>query len=274
MPRWVAGVDGCKSGWVAVFLDAEQQAAPQCDVFANFAGLLDCPQAPEIVAIDMPIGLPERVGRGGRGPEQAVRPLLGQRQSSVFSVPARAAVYAEDYAQACAIALEYSDPPRKVSKQCFHLFPKMREIDALMTPALEARVYEVHPEVAFWRLNGGRAMALPKKIKSRASGPGLDERQLLLVSKGFDQAFFDAPRPKGVAADDRLDACANALIALRLLAGEAEAFPADYGARRQGPAGGDLGLSAQSSSRRPSLRIKRSRLLSHQPNCGCQREKS
>ena len=72
---------------------------------------------PDIVAVDMPIGLPERVQGSGRGPEQLVRPLLGARQSSVFAIPARCAVEAADYAEACARALAASDPPRKVSKQ-------------------------------------------------------------------------------------------------------------------------------------------------------------
>ena len=53
----------------------------------------------------MPIGLPDRVGPGGRGPERAVRPLLGERQSSVFSVPSRAAVMEDDYRRSCAVAL-------------------------------------------------------------------------------------------------------------------------------------------------------------------------
>jgi len=38
-------------------------------------------------------------------------------------------------AAACAAALATSDPPRKVSKQCFHIFPRIREIDALLRAA-------------------------------------------------------------------------------------------------------------------------------------------
>ena len=80
----------------------------------------------------MPIGLPPRAGPGGRGPENAVRPLLGQRQSSVFSVPSRGAIAATDYRQACRVALATSDPPRKVSKQLFMIAPKIREVDAVL----------------------------------------------------------------------------------------------------------------------------------------------
>ena len=126
--------------------------------------------APATVAIDIPIGLPERAGHGGRAAENAVRPLLGARQSSVFSVPARAAIAANSYRDACAIALAASDPPRKVSKQLFMLAPKIREVDEVLRAekAAAGRVFEVHPELAFWRLNGGRALDQPKKVKEPA----------------------------------------------------------------------------------------------------------
>jgi len=181
-----------------------------------------------ILAVDMPIGLRDRVGPNGRGPERAVRPLLGMRQSSVFSVPSRAAVYETDYREACRVAMETSDPPRKVSKQCFHLFDRIRELDGLLIerPELIARVYETHPEVAFWRLNGEEAMAEPKKVKSSLAPLGLEERRALLERCGLPGWIFDAPRLPGVGADDLLDAAANVLIAARIADGEAEPFPA------------------------------------------------
>jgi pyridoxal kinase len=226
-PRWVAGVDGCPAGWVVVYRDLAGREAPQMRVEARFADILGGPFAPEIVAVDMPVGLPERAGRGGRGPESVVRPLLGPRQSSVFSVPSRAAVMAEPdgYRAASAIALATSEPPRRISKQAFMLFRKIREIDALMTPALEARVHEVHPELAFWRLNGGRPMALPKKVKGAVHEPGLAERRALLAAEGYAPAFL-AARLRGAGPDDVLDAAVAALIAERIAEGAAESFPA------------------------------------------------
>ncbi|MCB1486017.1 MAG: DUF429 domain-containing protein [Bauldia sp.] len=221
----VAGVDGCPMGWAVVFRRPDGSQEPVFAVVETFAAILDHPLRPEIIAVDMPIGLPERIGRSGRGPEQAVRPHLGERQSSVFAVPSRAAVMEADYRRSCAVAQATSDPPKKVSKQCFNLFPKIREIDALMTRALEARVYECHPELGFWRLNGERAMRLPKKAKSRVNPAGLDERRDLLVRHGYDPAFLTAPLPRGVGADDRLDAAVLALIAAWIAAGEAESFP-------------------------------------------------
>src|SRR5262249_56201559 len=53
------------------------------------------PEAPAVIAVDIPIGLPEQAGHGGRTADNMVRPFLGARKSSVFSVPSRRAVFAE-----------------------------------------------------------------------------------------------------------------------------------------------------------------------------------
>jgi predicted RNase H-like nuclease len=223
---WLAGVDGCARGWLAAFVHPEGSEL-RLRVVPRFAEVLNALEAPAIVAVDMPIGLPERAGYGGRQAENAVRPLLGARQSSVFSVPSRAAIYAGDYAQACRLALETSDPPRKVSKQLFNIAPKIREIDTLLHADTKcaARVFEVHPEVAFWKLNSERALSEPKKVKSRPFGPGLAMRRNLLIDAGFPPETVAALPPQGAAADDLLDALACAAIARRIYAGVARPFP-------------------------------------------------
>ena len=223
---WLAGVDGCPRGWVAAFVRPAGDEA-RLAVFARFADVLAAPERPTIVAVDMPIGLPERAGAGGRAAENAVRPLLGARQSSVFSVPSRAAIYAQDYAQACQVAQETSEPPRKVSKQLFNIAPKIREVDAVLRadPQVAARVCEVHPEVAFWRLNGECALDEPKKVKSRPYPPGLALRRKLLEAATLPPALVAATPPKGAAADDAIDTLACAAVARRLHAGLARPFP-------------------------------------------------
>jgi predicted RNase H-like nuclease len=115
---WLAGVDGCRAGWVAVFVRPQRDEV-RVRIAARFADVLSAPENPTIIAVDIPIGLPDYIGPDGRGPERIIRPLLGERQSSVFSVPPRAAIYAADFSAACAAAIECSNPPRKVSKQLF-----------------------------------------------------------------------------------------------------------------------------------------------------------
>ncbi len=223
---WLAGVDGCPAGWVAALVRPASEEA-RVRVVPGFADVASAPEAPGIVAVDVPIGLPARIGPGGRGPEAAVRPLLGARQSSVFSVPSRAAIYAESFGEACRIGFMNSEPPRKISKQLFMIAPKIREVDTLLreNPALAPNVFEVHPEVAFWRLNGNRALEEPKKIRGVPHGPGLVLRRRLLIEAGLPASCVEAVPPKGARADDLLDALACAAIARRLYAGTARPFP-------------------------------------------------
>jgi predicted RNase H-like nuclease len=91
-------------------------------------------------------------------------------------------------------------------------------------PARRPACFEVHPELAFWRLNGERALEEPKKVKGTPYPPGLALRRGLLVGAGISMAAH-APPPRGAAADDLLDALACATIARRLHAGLAQPFP-------------------------------------------------
>jgi predicted RNase H-like nuclease len=226
MGRWLAGADGCRIGWVVAFWHPDSGDV-RIRVLPRFADIAAQPQAPAIIAVDMPIGLPARIGPEGRGPEQAVRPLLGMRQSSVFSVPSRAAVYTPDYREACRCAAMTSDPPRQVSKQLFMIAPRICEVDtALRADAqLAARTFEVHPEVAFWRLNRDRALDEPKKVKGTPYPPGLALRRRLLFAAGFAKAVLEAAPPRGAGPDDVLDALACAAIARRIDVGLARPFP-------------------------------------------------
>jgi predicted RNase H-like nuclease len=241
----VAGADGCKAGWVAVLL--EPSGSPRAAVFREFSELVAALPDDAVIAVDMPIGLPEFTRRGGRGPEALVRPLLKDRQSSVFSIPSRAAVYASEvpftsldawhaaHRAAGAVARQTSDPPRAISIQAFGIFSKIREIDRLLISRqeLRGRVIEAHPEVAFWQLNGRRAMALPKKVKGRVNPAGMDERRALLVAHGYEPGFLEAT-PRGAAEDDFLDAAAVMLVARRRAFGQAISFPDPPGEDERG----------------------------------------
>jgi predicted RNase H-like nuclease len=198
----------------------------EVSVVSRFAEMM-AELSPAVLAVDMPIGLPERVGAGGRGPERLVRPLLGTRKSSVFSVPSRAAVHATNYQESCTLSRATSHPPRGVSLQCFHLFPKMREVDVCLreNPAWRDIVHEAHPEVAFWRLNGRKPLNFPKKVKGRPFEEGLALRRRLLLASGLDGAVVHGKPPRGAAEDDLLDALANFTVAERIARGAGESFP-------------------------------------------------
>ncbi len=228
---YVAGADGCRGGWLVVVREIEDAAKSVLTLCSRFEDVLALPQAPRIIAIDIPIGLPERAIKGGRACDNAARAVLGGRQSSVFSVPSRASVGCIDYGEACAVALETSDPARKVSKQAFNLFAKIREVDLAMSPALQERVMECHPELAFWALNNKQSIDLPKKVKSRPYPPGLELRRGLLAGEGFLPKFLAngltqaGVRAADAGADDFLDAGANASAAARIARGRGVRFP-------------------------------------------------
>ncbi len=87
---------------MAVLLPLAGSESPRLVVLPGLSGLTTLGVEIAAIAVDMPIGLPDRIEGSGRAAERAVRPLLGPRQSSVFTIPARAAIEATDYASACA----------------------------------------------------------------------------------------------------------------------------------------------------------------------------
>ena len=230
---WVAGVDGCRAGWIAAFV-RPQSGEVRLRVVPCFAEVITAPETPAIIAVDIPIGLPKQAGRGGRTADNAVRSLLGARKSSVFSVPSRRAVFAEvgpfgdqqsrwvAHQRACAVARETSVPPRSITIFAFGIFSKIREVDSVLRSdrALHGRVRETHPELAFWRLNGARPLASAKKTEV-----GLALRRRLLIEAGLAPAIVSGAPPKGAGRDDLLDALACAAIAARIHRGLARPVP-------------------------------------------------
>lgn len=195
--------------------DSPAEAEPQL-----FASWEDLP-LPDlaVVAVDMPIGLAEQ---GRRACDLAARACLPPgRKSSVFATPARGVLGQPDYAAAnawskatCGVGL---------SKQAWYLTPKIAELDAALTPALQAKIHEAHPELAFHRLSGGKA--LPPKRKPE----GKEARRTLLSAAGFvrlDSWLSAFPRAQ-VQADDLLDAAVLLLTAQRIVQGTARRLPED-----------------------------------------------
>ena len=107
--------------------------------------------------------------------------------------------------------------------------PKIREVDACLradpTLAAPRACSRCIRKLAFWRLNGERALTEPKKIKGKPYEPGLALRRELLVAAGLPRAIIDGAAPQGAAPDDLLDALACAAIARRIHAGLAKPFP-------------------------------------------------
>ena len=137
---WLAGVDGCRGGWIVAFVRPHGDDA-RLRIVPRFADVLAAPERPAVVAVDMPIGLPERTGLGGRAAENC-RAAAARRAAivGVLGAVARRDLCRRTIARPARIALATSDPPRKVSKQLFMIAPKIREVDeALRADAGRAR---------------------------------------------------------------------------------------------------------------------------------------
>jgi predicted RNase H-like nuclease len=171
----IYGVDGCSGGWVAAQSEYSLQDI-RFEVFPTFAALLGA-AADSYVAIDIPIGLPID---SARACDRAARSLLGRpRQSSVFPPPARVTINASNYRDACLINSEALH--KAISRQAFGIMPKIREVDLVMTPELQTRIREVHPEVSFASLNANTPM-----IGNKKKAPGRAERIAVLNTHGLE----------------------------------------------------------------------------------------
>ncbi len=221
----VIGVDGCRAGWVAAcaqFADGQSQVVRiELRLVEHFEELLGSIGQPAAMAVDMPIGLPPRYVPGGRRCDQAARQLLGAGwTSSVFSPPARPALAASDHRHAMTLQ------GGGLSIQSFNIVPRIREIDAVMTPAHQAWIREAHPELAFRALNDGRQLRHRKRTTA-----GQRERAALL-RKVFGAALPDpagarlALGPRGLTIDDVIDALVLADVARRIHRREAHRVPA------------------------------------------------
>jgi predicted RNase H-like nuclease len=155
----VGGVDGCPGGWLALVECKDGQ--PKARVFSRFTDLVNALPNANVIAVDIPIGLPEVGARACD--EHARRELAQPRGSSVFPAPLRAVLAARSWEEACMIRLRIDG--KRMSKQAWGIVPKVREVDALLRgdAKLAARVFEVHPEVSFAAWAGGPLRHSKKK---------------------------------------------------------------------------------------------------------------
>ncbi|MEJ2483746.1 MAG: DUF429 domain-containing protein [Gemmatimonadota bacterium] len=209
----VIGVDGCRGGWACVAMRGLDDPSPESWVSPDFAALLDRRPDPDLVLIDIPIGLLER-GPDPREPDVLARRMLGgKRASSVFPAPVRPVLHTPDYASANALSEELTG--RGLSRQSWSILPKIRQVDEFLRerPEWIGRVREVHPELCLHAFAGGRSMTHNKKTDE-----GFRERFELLSERypESERALGSLllHEEKRVARDDAVDALAAALTGL------------------------------------------------------------
>jgi predicted RNase H-like nuclease len=192
------GLDGYSKGWVAVRIDGTGRELFVLGAISELLALTF-----DRVGVDMPIGLPDR---GFRACDLQARAMLRPHASRVFT-GARRGLWEHASHTAANQALKQRGEAG-ISIQLWNLGPKICELDAIMTPRLQQRVREAHPELVFLRLNFGRP------LPSKKSEEGIVLRTRLLRREGFAELKdWLAEKPAGVKTDDILDACATAMAA-------------------------------------------------------------
>jgi predicted RNase H-like nuclease len=117
----VIGVDACKKGWVGVTSDLRGSFGATIDQLVATA---DGDGKLEVVAIDIPIGLPLT---GTRQADILARELVGKRRSSVFPTPIRSALLATSHAEGSALNLRATG--KGITRQAYGLGKKILEVD-------------------------------------------------------------------------------------------------------------------------------------------------
>jgi predicted RNase H-like nuclease len=204
------GIDGCHGGWVVA-----RQGNGEPVSFALVTDIVSVfTDDDRLVAIDMPIGLPDC---GPRACDLAARRQLGKRQGCrVFPAPCRSALAADSYAECGDLNMVASG--KRLSKQSHAILRKIRTLDAALSPELQQRVREAHPEVSFCIANGA-PLEHPKKEMA-----GKQERLAVLRRHGltFDPVAERLRLGRSlVALDDLLDAAVCLLTARRISDGTA-----------------------------------------------------
>jgi predicted RNase H-like nuclease len=137
------------------------------------------------------------------------RRQLGPRRSSVFPAPVRSVLAASTYEEAC--ALSRAACGKAISKQLFNILPKIREVDALVTPLRQQRLFEMSPELSLAVLAGAPMADAKTTLDGRAE-------RMRVLGDVFGRAqieHYANHTPAGAGVDDVLDAFAGAWTAER-----------------------------------------------------------
>jgi len=210
----VLGVDACRGGWIGVSLGVGPTTA---HFGPNIQDLIASAELHgrrfDVVAIDMPIGLPDS---GRRQADLQARAAVGARRSSVFMTPVRAALEATDHDSAVRINRERAG--EGLSIQAFSLKLKLLAVEQWVR-GTQLRVVEVHPEVSFARLAGG-----PLNVR-KTTWAGAERRRTLLAGVGIVLTGELGAAGVASAVDDVFDAAVAAWTGRRVGRSEAISMP-------------------------------------------------
>ena len=184
-------------------------------LFPTILDVLDYKPAYQVVALFAPVGLLDEPTPGGRHCDRDARRLVGwPRSSAIVSAPSRPALGHASFAEA---ALANGGHLSPVS---WRQMRRITEVDTNIAPYWQRTVFEVHPELSLFQLNGDRPVRFSKHTEA-----GLDERVALLVERfpGIERVL--GAHIRGVRAAQLVDAAACLWTARRIVSRAVSRLP-------------------------------------------------
>ncbi len=183
-------------------------APEEPQVVRSFLDMLDYKPAFQVVALFSPVGLLDEPDSRGRTCDRQARALLGRpRSGAVLSAPVRGALKCDSYGEA------KEANGGRLSAIGWRMLKRTAEVHDQMAPYWQRTIFEVHPELSFYQLNGDKPVRFSKHTKA-----GQQERRALLDGRmpGVER-IIDVKLP-GVTPAHLLDAAACLWTARRVIA--------------------------------------------------------
>lgn len=213
----IAGVDGCKGGWLVAVTEEWPSSTPTLTLCRTFKEVIDTTASCSVTVIDIPIGLLN--GKSERLCDTQAREALADRQipnarSRVFRAPPRSALHVFDGGTREQQWPEFTNTVEQLTgkrptKQTFDFSAKVKEVDDAMNPDWQQRILEFHPEPAWKRV-------ARSTLRSKHTASGLLQRLNLLRELGatWVLGLVDHPSLREPKREPKLDDLLDALIGL------------------------------------------------------------
>ena len=209
----VAGVDGCRGGWIIVYCDNNSFHG---EMLKDIEDLLEfqCNKNIERIAIDIPMGLPTKE-KNYRNVDKIAKELLKKKRSSVFFAPIADIVnikekydYQADYEEICKESKNLTG--KKISRQIFCIFNKLKDVEKHLKQMQQNNIIEFHPELCWKNI---------KSSKKKASGYKERVKEIsfeLNITEDYIDNFIKDIRNNRcslIAKDDVVDALCGLIVA-------------------------------------------------------------
>jgi predicted RNase H-like nuclease len=182
-------------------------APEEPQVVRSFLDMLDYKPAFQVVALFSPVGLLDEPDSRGRTCDRQARALLGRpRSGAVLSAPVRGALKCDSYREA------KEANGGRLSAIGWRMLKRTAEVHEQIAPYWQRSIFEVHPELSFFQLNGDKPVRF-----SKHTGAGRDERRALLDGRMPGVERIIDVRVPGATSAHLLDAAACLWTARRII---------------------------------------------------------